>query len=425
MNIRIVRQMLIIIAGSVFAVSGCNSDDLVTIDPEKDSAVVDISLTAIDNPPPGEAEQIAAIANKTTQLQEMRPGDQILRGVHAKAHGCVSAEFRVNDNLEGQYQVGLFKTPGKSFQAEIRFSNAAVLREHDLKGAKNGSRGMAIKVLDVDGLMLSKDRGRKNQDFLMINTSQFAFPTVRAYGFLTDTLLNSKAGADPTMLLALGALIGAPTSDPITPDHFAAMQVAATDRGITVPEDFSVEDLAAVNETLKVIGTIQGKVVRNPAQTRYFGAAPFLFGTNRVMKFSAEPCNPVFPAPFVGTTPDKTPENPTQNYLREALNQSMLGDREICYNFQIQVRESKELSTENIENASTEWPEEMDKYVNVARITIAPRQNIDSADAQESCEKLVFTPWHSLADHQPVGGINRLRQGVYRNSATHRQVSIE
>jgi hypothetical protein len=71
------------------------------------------------------------------------------------------------------------------------------------------------------------------------------------------------------------------------------------------------------------------------------------------------------------------------------------------------------------------WPEEEENYLDVARIIIPPHQDVDSPDAQESCDNLVFTPWHSLAAHQPVGGINRLRLDVYRTSAMHRQVSAE
>ena len=115
--------------------------------------------------------------------------DMLLRGVHPKSHGCVKAEFAVNDDLDESLRVGLFATPGKTFEAWIRYSNAAVLREDDLKAddpdkkdeRKNGSRGMAIKVLDVEGEMLSEDDGHSNQDFLMINTPEFAFANVRDY----------------------------------------------------------------------------------------------------------------------------------------------------------------------------------------------------------------------------------------------------
>ena len=65
-------------------------------------------------------------------------------------------------------------------------------------------------------------------------------------------------------------------------------------------------------------------------------------------------------------------------------------------------------------------PDEIASYVNVARITIKVPQMPHTPEALEHCEKLAFTPWHSLADHQPLGGINRLRRKVYSNSAEHR-----
>ena len=44
----------------------------------------------------------------------------------------------------------------------------------------------------------------------------------------------------------------------------------------------------------------------------------------------------------------------------------------------------------------------------------------DEAGQIERCEALVFTPWHCLADHQPLGSINRLRKAVYLASEAHR-----
>ena len=38
------------------------------------------------------------------------------------------AEFAVNDDLDESLRVGLFATPGKTFKAWIRYSNAAVVK---------------------------------------------------------------------------------------------------------------------------------------------------------------------------------------------------------------------------------------------------------------------------------------------------------
>ena len=72
---------------------------------------------------------------------------------------------------------------------------------------------------------------------------------------------------------------------------------------------------------------------------------------------------------------------------------------------------------------TTSWPSEEASYVNVARITIKVPQSPDNNEAVEHCEMLAFSPWHSLADHQPLGGINRLRRKVYSDEAEHRGAS--
>jgi hypothetical protein len=41
------------------------------------------------------------------------------------------------------------------------------------------------------------------------------------------------------------------------------------------------------------------------------------------------------------------------------------------------------------------------------------------------CEHLVFTPWHGLVEFQPLGGINRLRLGVYTASSQYRAQARE
>jgi len=132
------------------------------------------STGAFEVVPPGEAEQIRATAEIMTKLQDRRAetvDDQkgiLLRGVHPKSHGCVKAEFLVNREIDEKYRVGLFAIPGKKFDAWIRYSNAAALREDDLKinsrdnERKNGSRGMAIKIINVEGEFLSLDEGQQN-----------------------------------------------------------------------------------------------------------------------------------------------------------------------------------------------------------------------------------------------------------------------
>ena len=345
---------------------------------------------APDNPfeeiprPPEEAGQIEEIAALTKQLQDMRyPAPaRVLRGVHPKSHGCVRASFEVRRDIAEDLQVGLFAKPGKRYRAWIRFSNAAVRVEHDLKDGKHGSRGMAVKVMDVEGAVLQDDGGKRNQDFLMINQPAFAFANAEDYLRLTRTIRENDDDATR---------------------FFAPLQVE-------VP-GVSDEQKARILRSFKLVQRLQAVPVANPLEVRYFGAAPFLFGADRVMRFSAEPCD--------GEKPQALAQAPSEDYLREALMETMQRKQDICFDFKVQVRGKGQ--NLDIEDASTVWDEAETPYVDVAKITIpAPQKNIDGRKQIERCEALVFTPWHCLADHQPLGSINRLRKAVYLASEARR-----
>ena len=338
-----------------------------------------------NNPDPEEeTRQIEEVATLTEELLEMRysPSHRILRGVHPKSHGCVKAVFEVNADIAENLRVGLFAVAGKKYDAWIRFSNASVRVEHDLKDGKNGSRGMAIKVFDVGEEVLQEDGDANNQDFLMINQPAFAFANTEDY-------------------LRLTKIIREHNDDPTT--FFAPLQMP-------VPGVTDEQKLRILN-TFKIVQQIQAMPVANPLEVRYFSAAPFLFGPDRVMKFAA--------TPSVNQKPQIVPENPSENYLSEALEKTMRGTEDILFDFQIQVR-SKEDGL-NIEGASTVWDETEIPFVNVAKIIIrAPQKQITTPKHVERCERLVFTPWHSLAEHQPLGSINRLRRAVYLASEDKR-----
>ena len=353
--------------------------------------------------PDDEADKIADIAKKTMELQNIRANrlkeqdGQKLRGVHPKSHGCVVGNFVINKDINPNLQVGLFSKPGKQYKALIRYSNAAVSLAPDLKDGENGSRGMAIKVFDVDGKVLVNDKGANNQDFLMINTPAFAFPNVQSYKRLTDGLLND------------------PKSEGINPGS------------AFVPTGLSPEDLINLQKTGAVIKEIKSKTVRNPLEVQYFAAAPSSFGNDRVMKFSAEPCGGEKDQPAF--TPEEKSKL-SENYLHEVLASTMSKKENVCLDVKIQVlsidqvkadREKSDVSGDIIEDATREWDQSEFPFISVAKITLIAPQLVDLSDAtQQNCKSQSFNPWHSLTEHQPLGGINRLRKPVYINSADNR-----
>ena len=343
-----------------------------------------------------ENEQIDEIKDLTVKLLDKRYTDEgrpILRGVHPKSHGCVKATFKINENedIDESLRVGLFAYPGKEFQAIVRFSNAAALVAPDIdKDGNHGSRGMAVKVLDVGGKVLLDDHGSHNQDFLMINQPVFAFANTEDYLKLNRILLQDED---------------------VAARFFASIPEILTKKA--QQQDLS-ETEKRIFKSFEIVQGIQktpDSEDANPLEIRYFSAAPFLFGDNRAMKFSAKPVNEVKVTEF--------PEQPGENYLREALATTMKKDQDVVFSFMIQVRRcSDELG---IENASSVWDESETEFKEVAKITIPAQQNDLFTPGQlKHCEQLEYTPWHSLTEHQPIGSINRLRKDVYVASAKHR-----
>lgn len=362
------RRNASIAVAMLFAVAA-NSDEAVRAEEAKAAAPA-APLTKFEKAPQGESEQIAQIIALTTQLLQMRyPEGMARRGVHPKDHGCVKATFTVNSDIPQNYRAGVFATPGKKYPAWIRFSNATPFLAPDLGKGGPDSRGMAIKLIGVEGDTLLNEPGAKTQDFLLINLPAFAFPNVSEYLEVTKIQLANN--------------------DDIRP-FFANM----------TPER---------QKTVAVVTKIKQTNVGNPLESPYFSAAPFLYGPDRVAKFSVAP-----------RSAEKTPvpQNPSTNYLREAMKKSLdpaIG-KPAVFDFSVQLRNDESLP---IEDATAEWSETTAPPQKVATIEIEP-QNFDNAYQVTECEHMAFTPWHGLTAHQPIGGINRLRRDVYIASSKFR-----
>jgi hypothetical protein len=374
----------------------------------------------------------------TIQLQDKRKALQdgeILRGVHPKSHGCLDARFRINNDVPEDLQIGLFSNVGHCFKAKIRYSNADVLKRADIEATdepdgtkimKHGSRGMAIKVLDVEGPVLLDDGCDKNQDFLMVNTPEFAFRNVRDYRRLTAALVASEDGATPDLFFLPGKMIElgimdmegnlAPVSSADT-EQITRMRAIFTQLD-TVFADYTVDDVQGVISASRVVRKIQATSVRNPLNAAYFSAAPFRFGPDRVMRYMVEPSGCA--EPDTDLDPSEMRAMPP-DYLAQALATAIAEKTFPPLSFKIQVASAADIEgreDQMIENASQPWNTDAFEPVEVAQLEISPDQPCELVDA---CKPRLFTPWHALADHEPLGGINRLRKPVYSASADFRR----
>ena len=360
-------------------------------------------MPELERIPPKEAELIDSIVKNTVEQMKKRYSSEttVRRGVHPKDHGCVMARFKVNDSLPEHLRVGVFANPGQVYEAWIRFSNASLRSGVDSGPGKSGAlehggRGMAMKLLGVTGDPLVPPHGPLTQDFLMINQPVFAFSNAEDYAVLND-VVTAKGDENAEGFFA---------------------RVKSPD----------VATAARARRTLDIISGIRSTVFppafqeppASPVDNRYFSGSPFLFGEDRVMKYSANPIDP---------RPDEKPDLADPHYLRTALHNRLTAPdaKDIVFDFLLQVRTASEIAAKietDIEDASCLWPEKDHAFESVATITIPP-QDFETDERRELCESLTFTPWHGVAEHRPLGGINRLRLAVYEVSTQMRHVPPE
>ncbi|HEY4058328.1 MAG TPA: catalase family protein [Kofleriaceae bacterium] len=304
------------------------------------------------------------MAMSALMLKRYAGGGEYKRGQHAKAHGCVDATFHVADNVPAAQRVGLFGQPG-DFRAIVRYSNGDSTVKAD---SEKDVRGMAIKVIGVDGTKLMPEEATATtQDFLLISHPTLMVRNVLKYADLAQRMASGNQLSLVTFFLSLN------------------------------PADWEIRGITTL------LGMVSHKVP-NPIAAKYFSTTPYALGANAAVKYSAQPCVEV---------PESVPANPGPDYLRDALKTS-LASGGACFDFYVQPQVDPRIQP--IEDPSIEWKTPM---VKVATLTI-PQQTFDSAEQTAACENLSFTPWHSLPEHRPLGGINRARKAVYKAMSTMR-----
>jgi hypothetical protein len=326
---------------------------------------------------------------------------QVKRDAHPKMHGCVQAEVTVCPEIHDDFRHGVFNTPGKSYWAWIRFSNAFRI-QHDLEFE---TRGMGIKLLDVPGEKLSGDE-LSTQDFLLATWDAFFLPNETDYAEFAKAV-----GEDP----------------PKAVRFFRERRL-----------------WRAYYQMLRSALVL----ARNPLAIQYFSQTPYKLGPTTVVKLQARPC--LTPA-LVGSLPaawvfwcqaivangklilnqrrEKSPaaEDWCDRYVapRDLLRIAMMSFlAEHDASFDLLVQRWIDSPRMPINDATRRWPESLSRYEKVATIRI-PRQvfwpqpsfpeNLMRAtkNMMELGENMSFNPWHTLPDHEPLGAINLMRRVVY------------
>ena len=88
--------------------------------------------------------------------------------------------------------------------------------------------------------------------------------------------------------------------------------------------------------------------------------------------------------------------------------------------WEFRVQLCRDLERQPVEDPTVEWNEEEAPFQRVGLITARPQDSWDEARVQAVNEEMRFSIWTGLAAHQPLGNINRARNGTYRHSADFR-----
>jgi hypothetical protein len=356
-------------------------------------------------PPQEERELIAQAIEEARWVVniEARPDKLAKRDAHPYAHGCVAAFFVVRPDVPMKLRHGVLANKA-SYEAWVRFSNGTKRDDTDPDG-----RGMAIKLMGVPGeKLLEENKGEPTQDFVMLNHHTFFAADVKEY---LDFFRHQRKGDD------FGYFIG------LNPLRWHLFELVT-----------GLEMLAK-------------KPLRSPIDGEYHSMLPFMLGPERI-KYSAKPCEPTIPGrceerrTLVRGHGDKQepgiPRGP--HYLRAALVHDLAFDEGALpkarapqgeagvpaarYAFRVQLQ--KDGFAMPVEDASVTWGDTEASYIPVADIII-PYQEFDSELQNHFCENLSFTPWHSLPEHRPIGGLNRARRQVYEaiSRYRHQQNGVE
>jgi uncharacterized membrane protein len=363
----------IVIAGLVGAVTIRNPGIFVF---QSLPAILALVLITIDRPYPRTEEeatrniiqieqQILTLKSKDPEAKPRGEAGAVPRGQHPKLHGLVRARFTVTDDVPAKMRLGIFREPGKTYEALLRFSNARNADDRD-----RGGHGMAIKLLNVSDEKVGAEKGIAAQDFVLFDSPvffvgnpiqyvEFEEATLRSYG-------KSKLGTLGTTFL----------------NYYWRH-----------PHQF-----------LNLLKT-QRSDVTDPLAIRYWSVTPYKLGETAV-KYSTRLSGDggAFAAEL------------SENRLREAM-KNRLDHHDAEFLFQVQAQSDS--ASMPVEDPTIGWDESVSRPMTVARIFI-PQQEFDTVERRQFAEGLSFTPWHALPEHAPLGGINRVRRAVYESLSEFR-----
>lgn len=320
-----------------------------------------------------EADTEKDLAATMRKIQETtyRDGGHALRAVHAKSHGLLRGELQVSANLPPHLAQGLFARAA-TYPLVMRLST---IPGDILDDNVSTPRGMAVKVVGVEGERLQGSQGDRTQDFVLVNAPAFL----------------KKDGK--SFLSSLKMLAATTDKAP------GAKKILST---VLQGAEKIVESVGGESATLISMG---GHPETHPLGDSYYSQTPYLYG-EYMAKFAIVPVSPDLTA----LTKAPLDLKGSADGLREAVD-AFFADHAGVWELRAQL--CSDIEAMPIEDSKTPWPEDQSPYVTVATLVVAQQGAWTQARSEAVDNGLSFSPWHGLAAHRPLGSVNRMRRMAY------------
>lgn len=336
--------------------------------------------SSFETPEPDEAATIEELGATLMKISQKTFDDsgRALRSVHAKSHGIINGELTVLPGLPEELAQGMFARPGV-YPVVMRLSTTP---GDILDDNVSTPRGLALKVIGVEGPRLSGSEGEASQDFTFVNGPAFNSPDIK--GFLRSLKLLA-ATTDQAEGLKKG--------------------LSAALRGV----ESLIEKAGGKSPTLVALG---GHPETHILGETFYSQVPILYGPY-VVKVMVAPISTGLVA--LKNAPLDMTDKP--NALRDAVSDYFAS---AGAEWELRVQFMTSIDTTPIEDASVVWDEKETPFVPVARISAAAQPTFSALTNDASDHQLAFSPWHGLAAHRPLGSIQRARKSAYDMSKRFR-----
>jgi hypothetical protein len=296
------------------------------------------------------------------------------RSVHAQSHGLIYAEMEIYENLPENFAQGMFATP-KKLPLVMRFSTVP----GDILNDKVCTpRSLGIKIIGVEGERLSGSEDAITQNFLFVNGSSFLSSSVQQ--FLSNLKVLSSTPDDPSDF-----------------KNFLSQILQATSKL-----------LGALNMQTEVDRNHERPVETNILGETYFSQDPILYG-NFMAKIALVPIAPALTA----LTNKPIDVSFASDSLRKSVVDFFISN---TAEWELRIQLCTDINQMPIEDSSVVWSEDVSPYFPVARITAKPQIAWSPYRSQVVDNGMMFSPWHGIKSHRPLGSVMRLRKMTYEMS---------